>query len=802
MQRRWNPILYLIRMHWRAVKPAQMIVPWRNGHQILWWPLLKTRLRSLLTLIYSDKRIPTPDTFNDQDPCSMDVDIPLSPTLKADENSPNADIITCKDSKSSKPGSEDLKKSRKRVSVPKRLFWSNRDNLCWLDSLMVALVNCKSLRKSKPEEEPQRSSVWQLMTKYDDICASIKMHQQTDKAGLAWVPSHVLHRANADLESLRMSLFRELQPKLHCKLGQRETPVFAMPLLLTMDSWAEPLFQLTFHWEFQCSECKATSKERFITKTLTTFTKVMSDWHPQHAVHFSPCNSCSKPNQMRRMILERVPEVFALHFVEGLPQNDVKLYSFSFNGKQYSITTIIQYDQQLQHFVTWSRKSDGSWLEYDDLKHPECKIHLELPVPAHEMHVIFWEEEHEEPSVCSPSSTFVESPPSESNLMDGDMDGLLPHNDTDIICALAEEETPSAANADASIGTTTLLDAFEGLNHNDIVTLTLVELKTDCEMHLNDNKHAQDFRVSSGDEKLPSSPDSSSPTAVDVCQSAKPPATASSSGPEDDVDIDPMVVTADEARQSTAASSEPSTPVTNNSASPTVNNNQLGSEEKVSPVSSTDTSVLSTNQTSSTTTSRLDQSSHLSFILTKNPLYRFKCNENIETTQELTSAAKTKLAKPFHSTPNPIKKPPAPVGLSKPHIIADGNGEFPPKAAEMYGGFSTKNSHIQNLPPSPALPIDKSKAFQPSSPRAIQNTTLPCKTTPGAKQILDNWPSKKHPSKVPPGLSNTDALRYKLIKKLKAKKKKLAKLNQQLGNQGGTFLLPDSTALTSPSTQS
>uniref|UniRef100_A0A3B3BZT5 Ubiquitin specific peptidase like 1 n=1 Tax=Oryzias melastigma TaxID=30732 RepID=A0A3B3BZT5_ORYME len=571
-----------------------------------------------------DKRIPTLDTFNDPDLCSMEVDVPLSPTLKAEENSPNADIILCKDSKSSKPESEDLQKSNKRVSVPKRLFWSNRDNLCWLDSLMVALVNCKSLRKSKPKEEPQHSSVWQLMTKYDDICTSIKMHQQTDKDGLAWVPSHVLHRANSDLESLRKSLFRELQPKLHCKLGQRETPVFAMPLLLTMDSWAEPLFQLTFLWEFQCRECKATSKERVITKTLTTFTKVVSDWHPQHAVHFSPCNSCSKPNQMRTMRLERVPEVFALHFVEGLPQNDVKLYSFSFDGKQYSITTVIQYDQQLQHFVTWTRKRDGSWLEYDDLKHPECKIHQELPVPTPEMHVVFWEEELEEPSVCSPSSTFVQSPPPESIpcLMDGDMD-----MDVDV-------DTPSAANPDASIGVTTLLDAFEGLNHNDIVTLTLVELKTDCETHLNDNEQAQDFRVSSREEKFPSSPDSSSPTTINVCQSAEPPAT------------------------------------------------------------------------------QLRQNHPHQLPTTLRP------------------------AKPLHSTPNPIKKPPAPIGL-------------------------TKDSHIQNLPSSP-----------------------------------------KHPSKVPPGLSDTEALRYKLIKKLKAKKKKLAKLNQQLGNQGGTFLLPDSTALTSPSTVS
>lgn len=47
-----------------------------------------------------------------------------------------------------------------------------------------------------------------------------------------------------------------------CFPGKRETPVFAMPLLLTMDSWVEPLFQSTFHWEFKCSECQVATTER------------------------------------------------------------------------------------------------------------------------------------------------------------------------------------------------------------------------------------------------------------------------------------------------------------------------------------------------------------------------------------------------------------------------------------------------------------------------------------------------------------------------------------------------------------
>lgn len=53
--------------------------------------------------------------------------------------------------------------------------------------------------------------------------------------------------------------------------------------------------------------------------------------------------------------------MFALHFVEGLPDNDMRNYAFSFKGMSYSVTTVIQYDQQLKHFVTWICHSDGRY---------------------------------------------------------------------------------------------------------------------------------------------------------------------------------------------------------------------------------------------------------------------------------------------------------------------------------------------------------------------------------------------------------------------------------------------------------
>lgn len=60
--------------------------------------------------------------------------------------------------------------------------------------------------------------------------------------------------------------------------------------------------------------------------------------------------------------LSRVPPVFALHFVEGLPDSDVGIYSFNFKGKHYSVSSVIQYDAQLKHFVTWIHKPDGECL--------------------------------------------------------------------------------------------------------------------------------------------------------------------------------------------------------------------------------------------------------------------------------------------------------------------------------------------------------------------------------------------------------------------------------------------------------
>lgn len=115
----------------------------------------------------------------------------------------------------------------------------------------------------------------------------------------------------------------------------------------------------------------------------------------------------------------------------------------------------------------------------------------------------------------------------------------------------------------------------------------------------------------------------------------------------------------------------------------------------------------------------------------------------------------------------------------------------PPQTTPPIQGISqcaTSKVLFQGFSPSPLKPT--------INPRAVSMTSLPSPRVTELPKIS----SKKHggrPPKVPAGLNDTDALRLKLLKKLKAKKKKLEKLNQVLGHQGSTAN-PDTTNLGSP----
>ncbi len=126
----------------------------------------------------------------------------------------------------------------------------------------------------------------------------------------------------------------------------------------------------------------------------------------------------------------------------------------------------------------------------------------------------------------------------------------------------------------------------------------------------------------------------------------------------------------------------------------------------------------------------------------------------------------------FQSTPIRLS-PPAP----KPILKCD-NEALPAKPADMFGGFLSEK-------------LPNSSGGNPAVAPQHKQVTLPAGIC-GA--------SKKDPSLLAnqQPISTTEALRLKLLKKLKAKKKKLAKLNQLLGSAGESAPKPDSTALSSP----
>lgn len=94
-------------------------------------------------------------------------------------------------------------KSSDLLLLPGQLFWSNSENLCWLDSMLIALVNCKSLKICRPAVEPQQSSVWRLMRDYEDICSAIQGHQQSGNGEFGREFYHIYNKVAYGLFFLR-----------------------------------------------------------------------------------------------------------------------------------------------------------------------------------------------------------------------------------------------------------------------------------------------------------------------------------------------------------------------------------------------------------------------------------------------------------------------------------------------------------------------------------------------------------------------------------------------------------------------
>ncbi|XP_054020532.1 SUMO-specific isopeptidase USPL1 [Dryobates pubescens] len=361
------------------------------------------------------------------------------------------------------------------------LQWRNSHKLCWLDCILSALVHLETLKFALAEERNDGTCLLQkLLTKYNQatlLLNSCKRNKVKD----------VLPKAESHLNEIRNRLFTQLQPQLKCELGKEESPVFALPLILRLDRQAEKLFLHSFSVEFECVCCGYKEQNRF-RKTLTTFTNIIPDWHPLKAVHVGPCNNCSDRSQRREMILEKVPSILMLHFVEGLPHNNLKKYSFQFEEDTYQITSIVQYQTDKKHFITWSLNPDGTWLECDDLKGPYCKRHKRFEVPPSEIHIVIWEKKTSHmPEELN--SQFQRKNTEAFPLSDVQVNSTALHCGPDnavgnVPAAPCKEDsvrTPDKEQQWVPEDETTVHQGLENEAHDDVVTLILEEIKVDSE---------------------------------------------------------------------------------------------------------------------------------------------------------------------------------------------------------------------------------------------------------------------------------------------------------------------------------
>uniref|UniRef100_A0A8C8VP51 Ubiquitin specific peptidase like 1 n=1 Tax=Pelusios castaneus TaxID=367368 RepID=A0A8C8VP51_9SAUR len=362
------------------------------------------------------------------------------------------------------------------------LQWRNIYALCWLNCILSALVHLETLKIVVTEACTEESVIQRLFTKYNQATALLNACQ-TNKL------EDVLPKAESHLNEIRNTIFAQLQPQLKCELGKEESPVFAFPLLLQNDPQAEMLFLHSFSWMFECLQCGYSHQDR-CRKTLTTFTNITPDWHPLNAIHIAPCNNCKDKSQRRKMILEKVSPIFMIHFIEGLPHNDLKNYSFWFEGDFYQISAVIQYQKDPKHFKTWVSNPDGTWLECDDIKGPYCDTHELFDVPPSEIHIVIWEKKVSKvPDKLSaqvqskePENITVHDASSNSCLI-LHCDGSNAINKIPTVC-YERDIVSIPANEQQSVSRdneNNLLSGLEHLADDDVITLTLVEIQVDSE---------------------------------------------------------------------------------------------------------------------------------------------------------------------------------------------------------------------------------------------------------------------------------------------------------------------------------
>ncbi|GAB1602722.1 SUMO-specific isopeptidase USPL1-like isoform X2 [Argonauta hians] len=310
------------------------------------------------------------------------------------------------------------------------LQWPNSHALCWLDVILCLFVHNKMLKAQVKQLPTQDRSV--LKTLFKAYAQAMKLFNGTNQpekgqpqstpaptmqAGVKTsntsvtaapssdIPMAILKKAMVDnsvavkgpkkkavrlLLNIREAVWKQLQTKLQCKKGTNDGPVFALISLEKQEPALRDVFTMDYMLEFRCNQCKHYVNSSH-SKMLTTL-EAAPNFTMNHMQHIVKCSNCNRVNQYRMLKPIKFRNSILLHFLKGIPFDDISKLDFVHNSVQYHVTGIVQYTNDPDHFIAWIKYSDRKWIKCDDLDGPVCSVNLGIPViPKQEVHLVMWE---------------------------------------------------------------------------------------------------------------------------------------------------------------------------------------------------------------------------------------------------------------------------------------------------------------------------------------------------------------------------------------------------------------------------
>ncbi|XP_060552214.1 uncharacterized protein LOC132713590 isoform X2 [Ruditapes philippinarum] len=322
--------------------------------------------------------------------------------------------------------------------------WRNKDALCWLDVILCLSVHNESLKSLVfCDTFDKKNLIYKLFAAHNQACKLIQDSENklvlqeceisdTDSNQFKEIdkcsnlnsknqaqPNSDLSKENIPvstvsrgaclentptedlLNEVREEVWTKLKCQLKCEKGQNESPVFAFPLLLKESPAVEEMFKMVYRFDFKCSKCGKTESSDHIN-TLPTFPTVVKDFNIGDPQHIKKCFQCGNTTDTRNMVYKSLPKCLLMHFTDGLPETTWEELQFGFHGYLYTVTGIVQYINNPDHFIAWLRNPyDNKWFKCDDLRSTICQKRSKEPAfSCSQIHIIMWERLKMKSKIC------------------------------------------------------------------------------------------------------------------------------------------------------------------------------------------------------------------------------------------------------------------------------------------------------------------------------------------------------------------------------------------------------------------